>query len=175
MHRRCLRAGPAPESLRRQLITVSKSKKLHWCAAWIPAATHEPTADFQTSRRYSWEFSLGQACSVRVASKLLRGHCRTSGKCAMLRTIEKTNEAIGAFERICVLKRYTRQGLLQKDLPYAVVRHEKPARTQCLTSAAHLPVPKSEFTCPTLADPKARFCRRSPATCQPPAGIRLTC
>ena len=38
-------------------------------------------------------------------------------------------------------------------------RHEKPARTQCLTSAADCLCSHPNFCCTALADPKARFCR----------------
>ena len=59
----------------------------------------------------------------------------------------------------------------QKATSAAVKRHEKPARTQCLTSAAHRLCPPSDFSCTVDADPKTRFCRPPPATLLPSAGM----
>ena len=97
-----------------------------------------------------------QACYGGVTTKYRFGHCRISGKCARLRTIERRRA-----QRVSPLIIFLRFGqvLSQTALACRHGGHEKPVRTQCLTSAALLPVPHPNSLSLLSPIPIARFCR----------------
>jgi hypothetical protein len=87
------------------------------------------------------------------------GHCRTSGKCARLRTIERETSATGSPLKIFL--RFRR--IVSKIAQNAVgERHEQPVRTQCLTSAALCLCPQPNSLSLFSPIPKLASAARSP-------------
>ena len=151
-------AGPAPESLRRRLITVSKSKKTDWAAASIQSRPLQaPKIQFAVRPQTHRGIPHGLASPVRVRLKTRSGHCRTSGRCAKLRTIEEASTTT---------KSVYNPGTHWADIPSSASKLNLPQLGDTKSPRGTMPhergpspVPPSEFICAALADPKARFCR----------------
>ena len=92
--------------------------------------------------------------------KTRRGHCRSSGKCANLRTIEEKTK------RVILLTILVRPGQrCLQILPLTQPKHTKSPQGTMPHERGSSPVPPSEFSCAALADPKARFCRSLASRC----------
>ena len=113
----------------------------------------------------------GQAGSVRARSKT-RGRCcvlRAGAlDCAQLEDASTTAEPGITGETVKGSCARMADRALENLLSQLTGRHEKPVRTQCLTSAALRQCPLSEFSSIALADRKIRFRRELPAT-RPPS------
>src|ERR1035437_7830493 len=86
--------------------------------------------------------------------KTRHGHCRTSGKCGKLRTIEETKQQLILFTIL------VRPGQIYLQI-FTPPKPKHPKCTQGIMphERGSSPLPPSECTCDALADPKARSCR----------------
>ena len=148
---------PAPESLRRQLITVK-----------IAIHTLRPAGETAPNRVPPMEFGLlssqlkahraPRSCQARSAIKasIKRfGHCRTSGKCARLRTIREEQAQRETPSKKFVCRRWR---MPERHSPRRI-RGTKSPQGRNASRAWLVAYAPTEFSNPVLADPKARFCR----------------
>ena len=99
---------------------------------------------------------------MKNRSKTLRGHCRTSGKCARLPSTGEANAKLNLFYNpgtpwFTILVR--RGQILHQKITLPRPEHTNSPQGTMPYERGLSPVPPSEFSCAALADPKARFCR----------------
>lgn len=109
-------------------------------------------------RRHSCQARYG---SVTTSSRF--GHCRTSGKCARLRTIERETSATGTPSRNI----YALWVNIEQKRPTHRRWETQIARKDAMPhERGSLPLLPSEFSITTLADPKPASAARSPTVNQ---------
>jgi hypothetical protein len=91
---------------------------------------------------------------VNLHSKTHRGHCRTSGKCAMLRTIEEANERMEP-----VYDSGTRRANFPEMAPLPRSEDTNSPQGHNASRARPIACAPIRILLNALADPKARFCR----------------